>query len=125
MIGYLSGGISGALLSPRTRADDPEALALVLESLRGLECRTFANAMRSISLGRPDLTPRLGAVRCPTLFVTGGDHEGWTPVQAEAKSRLLVDGEVAVVPDTAYLTPLEAPAESVRLIRAHWAQAAG
>lgn len=124
MIGYLSSGIIEALLSPRTRATDPEAVALVLESLRGLERRAFANAMRSISLGRPDLTPRLGAIRCPTLFVTGSDHEGWTPEQAEANCRLLADGSVAVVPDTAYLTPLEAPAESLRLIRQHWASAA-
>lgn len=121
MIGSLSSGISEALLSPRTRADDAEAVALVLESLRGLERRAFANAMRSISLGRPDLTPRLGDIRCPTLFVTGSDHKGWTPEQADAKSRLLAHGSVAVVPDTAYLTPLEAPAETVRLIRAHWA----
>lgn len=124
MIDYLSKGITEALLSPRTRANDAGALALVLESLRGLERRPFANAMRSISLGRPDLTPRLGAIRCPTLFVTGGDHEGWTSEQAEAKSRLLADGSVAVVPGTAYLTPLEAPAESLQLIRQHWASAA-
>jgi pimeloyl-ACP methyl ester carboxylesterase len=120
MIGYLSSGISEALLSPRTRATDPEAVALVLESLRGLERRAFANAMRSISLGRPDLTPRLGAIRCPTLFVTGSDHSGWTPEQAEAKCRLLADGSIALVADTAYLTPLEAPAETVRIIRGHW-----
>jgi pimeloyl-ACP methyl ester carboxylesterase len=120
MIGYLSSGITEALLSPRTRANDPEAVALVLESLRGLERRAFSNAMRSISLGRPDLTPRLGAVHCPTVFVTGSDHEGWTPEQAEAKCRLLADGSLAVVPDTAYLTPLEAPAETVRIVREHW-----
>jgi pimeloyl-ACP methyl ester carboxylesterase len=120
MIDYLSSGIVEALLSPRTRANDPEAVALVLDCLRTMERQALANAMRSISLSRPDLTPRLGAVRCPTLFVTGTDHSGWTPEQAEAKRRLLADGSLAVVPDTAYLTPLEAPAETVRIIRGHW-----
>jgi pimeloyl-ACP methyl ester carboxylesterase len=120
MIGYLSSGIIEALLSPRTRANDPEAVALVLDCLRTMERQALANAMHSISLGRPDLTPRLGAVRCPTLFVTGSDHAGWTAKQAEAKCRLLADGSVAVVPDTAYLPPLEAPAETVRLVRGHW-----
>jgi pimeloyl-ACP methyl ester carboxylesterase len=123
MIGYLSSGISDALLSARTRADDPEAVAIVLDCLRTMERPALANAMRSISLGRPDLTPRLDAVRCPSVFVTGSDHEGWTPEQAEAKSRLLVKGSVAVVPDTAYLTPLEAPAETIRIIRDLWAGA--
>lgn len=125
MIGFLSGGIVEALLSPRTRANDPEAVALVLDCLRGMERRSLANAMVSISLGRPDLTPRLGAIRCPTLFVTGPDHSGWTPEQAEAKRRLLADGSVAVVPDTAYLTPLEAPAETIELVRAHWRRSPG
>jgi pimeloyl-ACP methyl ester carboxylesterase len=76
--------------------------------------------MRSISLGRPDLTPRLGAIRCPTLFVTGSDHSGWTTEQAEAKCRLIADGSIALVADTAYLTPLEAPVETLRIIRGHW-----
>ena len=121
MINYLSSAIVEALLSPRTRANDPEALALVLDCLRTMERRALANAMMSISLGRPDLTPRLAAIRCPTVFVTGSDHSEWTLDQAEAKSRLLADGSVAVVPDTAYLTPLEAPAETVRIVRDHWA----
>lgn len=120
MIGYLSSGIVEALLSPRTRASDPEAVALVRDCLRTMERRALANAMHSISLGRPDLTPRLGAIRCRTVFVTGADHSGWTPEQAEAKCRLLADGSVAVIPDTAYLTPLEAPAETVRLVRDLW-----
>jgi pimeloyl-ACP methyl ester carboxylesterase len=92
----------------------------MLDCLRTVERRALANAMHSISLGRPDLTPRLGAIRCPTVFVTGPGHSGWTPEQAEAKCRLLADGSVAVVPDTAYLTPLEAPAETVRIVRDLW-----
>jgi pimeloyl-ACP methyl ester carboxylesterase len=123
MIGYISSGIVEALLSPRTRANDPEAVALVLDCLRTMERRALTNAMRSISLGRPDLTPRLGAIHCPSVFVTGSDHENWTPEQAEAKSRLLAAGSVAVVPDTAYLTPLEAPEQTARIIRDHWAAA--
>jgi pimeloyl-ACP methyl ester carboxylesterase len=120
MIDYLSSGIVEALLSPRTRASDPEAVTLVLDCLRAMERPALANAMRSISLGRPDLTPRLGAIRCPAVFVTGADHSGWTPEQAEAKSRLVTGGSVAVIPDTAYLTPLEAPAETIRIVRDHW-----
>jgi pimeloyl-ACP methyl ester carboxylesterase len=120
MIGYLSSGIIDALLSPRTRASDPEAVALVLDCLRTMKRPVLANAMHSISLGRPDLTSRLGAIRCPTVFVTGSDHGGWTPEQAEAKCRLLANGSVAVVTDTAYLTPLEAPAETIRIVRHHW-----
>ncbi len=120
MIDFLSSGIVDALLSPRTRAGDPGAVALVLDCLRTMERRALANAMVSISMRRPDLTPRLAAVRCPTIFVTGSDLPDWVPDLAEAKSRLLADGSVAVIPDTAYLTPLEAPAATVRLVRDLW-----
>ena len=120
MVSFLSNGICEALLAPKTRAEDPEAVALVLDCLRTMKRRALANAMVSISLRRPDLTPRLAAIQCPTAFVTGSDHSGWTPEQAEGISRLLAMGSVAVVPDTAYLTPLEAPMETVRIVRDCW-----
>jgi pimeloyl-ACP methyl ester carboxylesterase len=120
LVGFLSSGIVDALLSPRTRANDPEAVALVLDSLRSMRRRALGNAMESISLRRPDLSERLAAISCPTLFVTGSDHSEWTAEQATAKSRLLAIGSVAVVPDTAYLTPLEAPEATIRLVRQLW-----
>ncbi len=122
MRGFLSSGIIDALLSPRTRSSDPEAVALVLDCLRTMERRALANAMVSISIRRRDLSPRLAAVRCPTIFVTGSDLPDWVPDLAAAKSRLLANGSVAVVPDTAYLTPLEAPAEMVRIVWDLWGQ---
>ena len=121
MVGSLSREISDALLSPRTRSSDPDAVALVLDSLRAMDRRALANAMVSISLRRPDLTPRLASIRCPTVFVTGSDHPEWTGEQAHAASRLLAKGSAAVVPDTAYLIPLEAPAETIPIIRGLWA----
>ena len=123
MVGYLSSGICGALLSAKTRSNDPEAVTLVLDGLQSIPRRGLANAMLSISLGRPDLTQRLVSIRCPTLLVTGSDHAEWTGDQAEAKSRLLVRGSAAVVPDTAYLIPLEAPEATIEHVRDLWAEA--
>ena len=121
MVAYLSMGICEVLLSPATRANDPDAVALVLDGLRGMKRRHLANAMVSISVRRPDLTPRLDSLRCPTVFVTGSDHVEWTPDRAAASSRLLAIGSVAVVPDAAYLIPLEAPAATIQIVRDHWA----
>jgi pimeloyl-ACP methyl ester carboxylesterase len=120
MIDFLSNGIRDALLSPRTCANDPEAVALVLDCLHAMERPALANAMLSISLGRPDLSSRLGAIRCPTAFVTGSDHAEWTFDQAETSSRLLATGSATVIPDTAYLIPLEAPNETIRIVRELW-----
>jgi pimeloyl-ACP methyl ester carboxylesterase len=120
MVGYLSSSIVEELLSPSTRRNDPEAAELVLACLRTVGRRGLGNAVRSISLGRPDLTSRLAAIRCPTLFVTGSDIPVWTAEQVTAKSRLLATGSAAVIPDTAYLIPLEAPETTVQLIRQLW-----
>ncbi len=122
MVDYLSVGIRDSLLSPTTRSTDPDAVALVADCLNTMERRALVNAMVSISLRRPDLTARLAAIRCPTLFVTGSDHPEWTADQAMAMSRLLVDGSAAVVADTAYLTPLEAPEATIRHVHDMWAR---
>jgi pimeloyl-ACP methyl ester carboxylesterase len=121
MVGFLSSSIVEGLLSPSTRASDPEAVALVLGCLRAMDRQGLGNAVQSIPLGRPDLTDRLGAIQCPTLFVTGSDHSGWwTLDEATAKSRLLARGSAAVVPETGYLTPLEAPEATIKLVRQQW-----
>jgi pimeloyl-ACP methyl ester carboxylesterase len=120
MVGFLSSAIVDTLLSPRTRADDPDAVALVLDSIRTMQRRALDNAMRSISMGRPDLADRLAAIRCPTMFATGSDHPEWTAAQASAAAHLLAVGSVEVVPDTAYLTPLEAPEATIELVRRLW-----
>ena len=67
----------------------------------GMNQAALINAVVSISLRRPDLTPRLAQIRCPTLFVTGSDHTGWTPEQAERASRVLADGAAEVIPNAA------------------------
>ena len=121
-VGFIVTGIQEVLLSPTTRAQDPEAARLVADCLRGMNRAGLVNAVVSISLRRPDLTPRLAQIRCSTLFVTGSDHTGWTPEQAQAAGRLLADGATEVIPNVAYLIPLEAPDRTVQLVRNFWAQ---
>lgn len=119
-MGFIGTGIRDALLSPTTRAQDPKADALVADCLHGMNRAALVNALVSISLRRPDLTSRLAQIRCPTLFVTGSDHTGWTPEQAHTASRLLADGATEVIPNVAYLIPLEAPDRTVQLISDFW-----
>jgi pimeloyl-ACP methyl ester carboxylesterase len=121
-VGFIGTGIRDGLLSSTTRARDPEAGALVLDCLRGMNRAGLVNAVVSISLRRTDLTSRLAQIRCPTLFVTGSEHTGWTPEQAQTAVRLLADGATEVIPNVAYLIPLEAPDRTVELVRDLWAQ---
>jgi pimeloyl-ACP methyl ester carboxylesterase len=119
-VGIIGAGVRDVLVSPTTRAQDREAGALVLDCLRTMNRAALVNAVVSISLRRPDLTPQLAQIRCPILFVTGRDHTGWTPEQAQAASRLLDDGATEVIPNAAYLIPLEAPDRTVQLISDFW-----
>ena len=119
----LSRSICETLLSASTRAHDPAAVVLVLDSLRTMRRGHLSNAMHSISIRRPDLSDRLAAITCPTLFVTGTDHAEWSGERATASARALRAGAAVVVPDTAYLTPLEAPSAVIDLVREWWASA--
>src|ERR1035437_9034623 len=60
--------------------------------------RALASAMVSISPGRPDLTPRLAAIRCPRRSSRTATTRGGHPDQAEAKMRLLAIGTATVIP---------------------------
>ena len=117
-------GVAEVLLSAHTRAHDPEAVELVRDSLRHANRRMLRNAVVSISLRREDLTDLLSQIATPTLLITGSDHSGFTPGQAEAAARLTQTGRAAVVPDAAYLVPLEAPAVTSTLICEFWARCA-
>ncbi|WP_341994973.1 alpha/beta hydrolase [Microbacterium sp. LWH7-1.2] len=116
-------GTTEVLLSPHTIDHDPDAVALVHDCLRRADKRMLRNAVVSISMRRPDASGLLGRITQPTLVVTGADHHGFTPDQARAAVARLARGELAVVPDSAYLTPLEAPAASADLVLALWARA--
>jgi pimeloyl-ACP methyl ester carboxylesterase len=117
---FICAAVRDVLLSPRTRDRDPEAGDLVIDSLRRADRRRMANAIISISIQREDLTPRLRGLQCPALLITGSDHPGWTPAQNKRASGLAPRGSSAVVPDAAYLVPLEDPASTVQLVRGFW-----
>jgi pimeloyl-ACP methyl ester carboxylesterase len=116
----LRSGVAGVLLSSATRATDPAAVDYVHEQIRNADRRAFRNAIESISLRRPDLTPLLPHISVPTLIITGGDDVGFTPDQAREATTLVPGGAVSIVDASAYLPPLERPGETARLILGFW-----
>ncbi len=122
--GFIRKGVVETLLSPATRAGDPEAVRLVEDCLTAFDRAALRNAVVSVSLHRRDLTALLPRIAVPTLLVTGSDHSGWTPAEATAAAALVPQGSAAVIAGAAYLAPLEAPEETVRLISGFWAERA-
>ncbi|MFN8192759.1 MAG: alpha/beta fold hydrolase [Nocardioidaceae bacterium] len=119
---FIVDGVVTTMLSPTTRATDPEAVSILRSTVIGANRTRLRNAVVSISLHREDLAPLLPEIAAPTLMITGEQHAGWTPAQAAAAVTALRDGRVEVVPDAAYLVPLERPREVAELVRAFWAQ---
>ena len=119
--GFILDGVVETMLSPATRAGDPEAVALVRSSVAEADRSHLRNAVVSISLQREDLAALLPEIPVPTLMITGTDHGGWTLAQASAAVATMPAGRAAVVPDAAYLVPLEQPHAVVELIRDFWA----
>lgn len=111
---------TAVLLSPHTIEHDADAVALVHDCLRDADRRMLRNAIVSISMHRPDLADTLRRVSRPVLVVTGADHHGFTPDQAQAAMTLIAHGRLGIIPDTAYLVPLEAPAASADLVLELW-----
>jgi pimeloyl-ACP methyl ester carboxylesterase len=120
MAPFIRTAVVSALLSAKTRAQDPAAVELVEESLDSAAPAPLRNAIVSISLRRPDLTPLLAGISTPTLFVTGSEHQGWTPRQAAAASGLMPHCSSSVIADAAYLAPLEAPIDAINVLRTFW-----
>ena len=77
---FLVNSVLAALLSQKTRTNDAEAVAITRDGF--LRASGLANAVASLSLRRPDLTPLLPKVKAPTLFITGTEHPDWSPDQA-------------------------------------------
>ncbi len=117
--GPVLSGVTSALLSSRTREADPDAVSYVQRCLRRLNRRALLTAIRSISLGRPDLRPLLPRIPVPTLQVATEDDPLWTPQQAEAAAALLPRGSSRVAAG-GHLTPLESPDETIDLVRELW-----
>ncbi len=115
-------GVTEVLLSAHTRDNDPAAVAFVRDSLRRADRRMLRNAVVSISLRRGPITELLREITAPTLVATGTDHSGFTPAQAENAASLIPNGQSAVIPDAAYLVPLEAPAATSVIILDHWSR---
>ncbi|MEU1972041.1 alpha/beta fold hydrolase [Microbacterium sp. NPDC019599] len=119
-VDFLVDGVAEVQLSPATRQKDPDAVALQRDLLKAAHRRSLANAIRSISIHREDLTPQLARLRVPTLFVTGMDHDDFPPDEARAAIALVRGGLVEIVEDAAKLIPLEQPARTAELVLNFW-----
>lgn len=91
-----------------TRVDTP-LFEAVLDMLERRTVATFEAQIRAL-LARPDATPQLAGVRCPTLLLTG-EQDGWSPpAQHHRMAEGIPGAQLVVVPDCGHMSTMEAPA---------------
>ena len=97
------------LLSDATRQHQPD----VVERVRAL---TLANSAEAIAgalaalMTRPDSTPLLQTIHCPTLILVGRDDTVTPPALSEELHRRIAGSELAIVENAGHLSSLEQPA---------------
>jgi len=61
-------------------------------------------------LTRPDATPQLASITCPTLLLAG-EQDAWSPPEQHRRMQQAVNGaQLVVVPQCGHMSTLEAPA---------------
>jgi 3-oxoadipate enol-lactonase len=97
------------LLGETTR----RASADVVEKVRGLvlanSTAAITGAIRAL-MTRPDSTPLLSTIRCPTLILVGDEDTLTPPPLAEELHRGIAGSEHVVIPAAGHLSSLEQPA---------------
>jgi len=87
--------------------------ALINSILEMLEHKTpqIFRAQVTALLNRPDATPILAAIRCPTLVLCGR-QDAWSPVaQHEEIAAQILGSELAIVERCGHMAPIERPRE--------------
>jgi 3-oxoadipate enol-lactonase len=96
------------LLGASTLASRPELADRVRALALSNPAKAFAGAIRAL-MTRPDSTPLLGTIHCPTLVVVG-EEDTLTPLLlSEEMHRAVVGSELVVLPGAGHLSSLEQP----------------
>ncbi|HZZ83921.1 MAG TPA: alpha/beta hydrolase [Anaeromyxobacteraceae bacterium] len=103
-MGWVADEMLPKLLGPNAR---PEVSRRVRELIAENEPRGVAAAQRGMA-ARPDCTPLLNSVRCPSLVIVGSE-DTLTPPRLSEDMAGTLNARVAVIPGAGHLSNLEDP----------------
>ncbi len=100
------------LLSP---AADPDLVASVRRMIEAVPARAIDGALVAM-MDRPDSTPDLCRMTCPTVIIVG-ERDTVTPQdEAERMQKLMPRSRLAVIPEAGHLSNVERPDEFSRAL---------
>ncbi|VVD92214.1 alpha/beta hydrolase [Pandoraea capi] len=80
----------------------------ILDMIERSDSEQFAAQIRAL-LGRPDATPQLADIRCPTLVLCGR-QDTWSPLaRHEIMARAISGAVLSVVEHSGHMSPMERP----------------
>lgn len=103
---------------PAGRQPDPALLEIAARMTTATGVTHFARQQTAIA-GRPDSIPGLGAIRVPTLVLTGRDDQATTVADAEVIARGIPGSHLEVIENCAHLSTLEQP-DAVTAVLRRW-----
>lgn len=97
------------LLGDRTRDRQPEVVARVRELVLANSAEAIAGALTAL-MTRPDSTPILSSIHCPTLVLVGDRDIVTPPAHSEELHRAIAGSELATIEGAGHVSSLEQPA---------------
>jgi pimeloyl-ACP methyl ester carboxylesterase len=96
------------LIGASTAADRPEVAARVRALALSTGAAALSGAVRAL-MTRPDSTPLLASIRCPTLIVAGEEDVITPPALSEEMHRAIPGSQLVLLPAAGHLSSLEQP----------------
>jgi len=96
------------LLGATTQATRPDLVARVRALALSSPPEAIAGALRAL-MTRPDSTPLLRTIHCPTLIVVGEEDTLTPPALSEEMHGAISGSELVVIPGAGHLSSLEQP----------------
>jgi pimeloyl-ACP methyl ester carboxylesterase len=101
-----------------SRQDDTHLLNAILNMVGRMSAATYAGQTQAL-LTRPDATPVLSLIRCPTLLVCGR-QDTWSPPERHERMAALIPGSrLRLIDDCGHMSPMERP-EQILAALAEW-----
>lgn len=101
---------------PAYRQDDTALVEEIIQMFERKSADLFEIQMLAL-LGRPNATPTLGGIQCPTLVLTGRD-DGWSPPARHLDmAQLIPKSELVLIPKCGHMSTMERPDEVTAAMR--------
>lgn len=96
------------LFAPATVQTRPDLVAAIRQVMTATDPRTLAAASRGMAV-RPDSTPALRDIACPTLVLVGEHDAISPPAEMRRIAAAIPRAQFVEIPGSGHLAPLEAP----------------